>query len=139
MGRDHLIEVLRALDPSLLFVLETNGILLGADRSYVQELSSFSRLHVRVSLKGCTPDEFSRLTGAHPGGYALQLQALRYLRDSQMRFNIAVVTSSQDASSLFHRLADMGLGSVMLEEETVKLYPPVRKRLRERGLLDCFE
>ncbi|MGC9308275.1 MAG: hypothetical protein ACP5FL_05795, partial [Thermoplasmatota archaeon] len=59
--------------------------------------------------------------------------------DSQMRFNIAVVTSSQDPSSLFHRLADMGLGSVMLEEETVKLYPPVRKRLRERGLLDCFE
>ncbi|MGC9308274.1 MAG: radical SAM protein, partial [Thermoplasmatota archaeon] len=73
MGRDHLIAVLQALDPSLLFVLETNGILLGADRSYVQELSSFSHLHVRVSLKGCTPDEFSRLTGAHPGGYALQL------------------------------------------------------------------
>ncbi|MFO8133728.1 MAG: radical SAM protein [Thermoplasmatota archaeon] len=139
MGRRHLLGLLETLDPSLLFVLETNGILLGVDRRYVDRLSSFSNLHVRLSLKGSTMEEFSLLTGAKPEGHRLQMQALRYLRDSNLSFNIALVTTKKRPDELFDRLVDMGLGSVMLEEETVKLYPPVRKRLRDAGLLDRFE
>ncbi len=139
LGRNHLLALLSALDPSLLFVLETNGILLGADASCVEELSGFANLHVRVSLKGCTPEEFSRLTGAASEAYRLQMQALRYLRDSPLSFNIAVISCMDTLPMLLDRLREMGLGSVMLEEETVKLYPPVRKRLRTMGLLEYFE
>jgi len=139
MGRRHLLGLLNALDLSFLFVLETNGILLGADPSYVRQLSVFPNLHVRVSLKGCTPEEFSLLTGADRKGFSLQMQALQHLRDSSMSFNIAVMTRKQHPARLLDRLVDLGLGSVMLEEETVKLYPPVKKRLRRAGLLDYFE
>lgn len=139
LGRGHLIALLETLHSSLLFVLETNGILLGADRSYVQQLSSFPNLHVRVSLKGCTPEEFSLLTGADKKGFSLQMQALRHLRDSPIQFNIALMTCKGRPTGLLNRLADMGLGSLMLEEETVQLYPPVRKRLRRAGLLEYFE
>jgi uncharacterized Fe-S cluster-containing radical SAM superfamily protein len=48
--------------------LETNGILIGEDATYAQELALYPFLHVRVSLKGCTEEEFARLTGADPSG-----------------------------------------------------------------------
>ncbi len=138
LGRCHLLALLDSLDPSLLFVLETNGILLGADRAYVQRLSAFPNLHVRVSLKGAAPEEFSLLTGADSQGFLLQLQALRHLRDASLSFNAALVTGKDHPTELLHRLAEMGLDSLMLEEETVKLYPPVKERLRGAGLLDYF-
>ena len=55
--RDHLLGLLEAFQETdlRLFILETNGILLGADSSYVRALSRFERVHVRVSLKAGTP------------------------------------------------------------------------------------
>jgi uncharacterized Fe-S cluster-containing radical SAM superfamily protein len=83
IGKAHLIEVLDSIEPNLLFILETNGILLGADRTYVEALSVFKNLHVRVCLKGCTAKEFSFLTDAKCG-FDYQIQALEYLRDAKM-------------------------------------------------------
>ncbi|MBP1662309.1 MAG: hypothetical protein H6P94_558, partial [Thermoplasmatales archaeon] len=39
----------------------------------------------------------------------------------------------------FKRLEDLGLGSVMLEEEEIQLYPLVKKRLLQEQLLHYFE
>ncbi len=77
--REHLIKVLENIDENYLFILETNGILIGSDESYARELSRFSNLFVRVSLKGACGEEFSRLTGAVPEGFDLQLKALENL------------------------------------------------------------
>ena len=63
IGRNHLLTLLEEINPKFLFILETNGILLGADRTYVEELSQFKNLHIRVCLKGSTSEEFSLLTG----------------------------------------------------------------------------
>jgi len=43
-----------------LFILETNVILLGADRDYVKGLSRFKKVHIRVSLKAGTTEDFTR-------------------------------------------------------------------------------
>ena len=37
---------------------------LGYDRGVTQALARFSKLHVRVSIKGANVDEFHRVTGA---------------------------------------------------------------------------
>ncbi|HDO19896.1 MAG TPA: radical SAM protein, partial [Thermoplasmatales archaeon] len=59
IGRRHLLSLLGTLeDYPLTFILETNGILIGYDKNFACELSSFKNLHVRVSLKGCSEDEF---------------------------------------------------------------------------------
>ena len=138
IGRNHLINLLENVNEDVLFILETNGLLLGVDRSYVEELSRFRNLHVRVCLKGCDEEEFSLLTGASKG-FEYQVKTLEYLRDEKMSFNIALVSARKDKRELFDRLIKMGLGGIMIEEEVIKLYPQVRKRLRREGLLHYFE
>jgi len=52
IGRKHLINLLENVHSNLTFILETNGILLGVDESYIEELSKFKNLHIRVCIKG---------------------------------------------------------------------------------------
>ena len=137
IGRGHLIALLGHLNREFLFILETNGILLGADRTYVEELSAFPNIHVRVCLKGCTAEEFSRLTGAR-SGFEYQMKSLEYLRDMHVSFNVALVSMKKEKGELFSRLLDMGLGNIMMEEERIMLYPSVRRRLEQAGMLEYF-
>jgi len=138
IGKNHLIKLLNNIDPNLLFILETNGILLGKDKKYITKLSQFNNLHVRVCLKGCNPEEFSLLTGAKTG-FEYQLKSLEYLRDKGLSFNIAVVSLKNDKKELYEKLKDMSLGKIMIEEEEIKLYPQVEKRLKKEGLIDYFK
>jgi uncharacterized Fe-S cluster-containing radical SAM superfamily protein len=138
IGQKHLITLLESINPNYLFILETNGILLGADRKYVEELSMFKNLHVRVCFKGCNPEEFSMLTGAEKG-FEYQIKALEHLWDRQMSFNVALVSTKRERKQFFDKLVEMDLGKIMIEEEEIKLYPLVRKRLSNEGILHYFE
>jgi uncharacterized Fe-S cluster-containing radical SAM superfamily protein len=139
IGRQHLIDVLGRINAKYLFILETNGILLGYDKTYVEALSVFGNLHVRVCLKGADPEEFSLFTGAEKG-FEYQMKALENLQENHMSFNIAVVSvCAEKKQRFFQRLKEMDLGNVMVEEEEIKLYPMVRKRLQQEHLLSYFE
>lgn len=138
IGRQHLLNVLKCIPSNLVFILETNGILLGSDKTYIEALSTFSNLHIRVCLKGGSREEFSWLTGAKPEGFTLQLKALEYLRDSKIPFTIALVLIRGGKKHVCEHLNAMGLGHVMLEEEEITLYPLVRKRLQQEGMLSYF-
>ena len=92
VGRQHLLRLLELIEgTSYSFIIETNGILLGADKSYAQKLSEFENLHVRVSLKGCDAEQFSHLTGAKPEAFELQLKALRNLLEAGASCHAAVM------------------------------------------------
>ena len=138
IGRKHLINLLEKINSEFLFILETNGILLGFDKSYIKELSKFHNLHVRVCLKGCNSEEFQMLTGANEESYRYQLKALENLRDMNISFNIALISIQKDKHQLFDLLNKMDLGKVMIEEEEIKLYPQVKKRLAKEGMLQNF-
>jgi uncharacterized Fe-S cluster-containing radical SAM superfamily protein len=138
IGKDHLIKLLKNIDSSLLFILETNGILLGEDKKYIDKLSQFHNLHVRVCLKGCNPEEFSFLTGAKKG-FNYQLKSLDYLRDKALNFNIAIVSLKNDKKELYEKLQKMNLGKIIIEEEEITLYQQVEKRLKKEGLIDYFK
>jgi uncharacterized Fe-S cluster-containing radical SAM superfamily protein len=138
IGKDHLLQVLTQINSRFLFILETNGLLIGYDKSYAKKLSCFPNLHVRVCLKGCTKEEFSLLTGAEEKGFEYQLQSLTNLKNEKVRFSIAVASPKKDKQALYQRLQSLGFGTVMIEEEPLKLYPHVKKRLQKQGLLDLF-
>ena len=139
IGKHHLIEVLERIKLTYVFILETNGILLGYDKQYVKELSVFKNLHVRICLKGADSEEFSLFTGATTG-FEYQLKALQYLRDAHMNFNVAVVSMNQEKKQgLFQRLKETNLKEIMIEEEEITLYPMVRNRLQKEKLLHYFE
>jgi uncharacterized Fe-S cluster-containing radical SAM superfamily protein len=137
IGGNHLIKLLDNIDDEYLFILETNGILLGFDKSYVEDLSKFSNLHVRVCLKGISNEEFSWLTGAKYG-FNYQIKALEFLKDAGLNFNIALVSIKKNKRDLFDRLNDIGLEKITIEYEKIKLYPAVRKRLESEDILDFF-
>ncbi len=135
--RGHLIGVLDAVPQDYLFILETNGILIGSDESYAEELSRFPNVHVRVSLKGASEDEFSLLTGAKPEGYQLQLRALELLAGKRVRVHPACMTSfstSDKIKALKRRLRAIHHGLEDFEVEELILYPHVEERLDKVGV-----
>ncbi len=138
IGREHFIKLLKNINDNYLFILETNGILLGFDKAYVDELSAFKNLHVRVCFKGGDSQEFSMLTGAK-FGFEYQIKALENLRDKKMSFNIAIVTVKKDKKQFLDKLFEMGLGKIMIEDEEITLYPLVKKRLEDEKLLHYFD
>lgn len=139
IGRKHLLQLLELLEgTNYLFILETNGILLGAQRDYAKELSKFKNIHVRVSLKGCTPEEFAKLTGAKPEAFNLQLNALKNLVDYGVSTHPAVMlsfSSKESLEMLVEKLREIDNELVEeLEPEYVFLYPHVIELLKRHGL-----
>lgn len=139
LSPEHLIGVLEFVEKTkYTFVLETSGIPLGADKTYVEALAKFRNLEVRVSLKGCTEDEFSYLTGARPDAHQLQLNAIQYCTEAGIRVYPAVMLSfstEETCRQLRSRLNEMmqGLGNA-IEEEYVILYPAAVQRLKKAGV-----
>ena len=132
--REHLMKVLELIPKDYLFILETNGILIGSDETYARDLARFPNLHVRVSLKGTCENEFSRLSGAIPEAYTLQLKALAHLVDNGVDAHPACMISfstEENIRSLRKRLKMIHPAFEDLEAEELFLYPEVEARLKK--------
>jgi uncharacterized Fe-S cluster-containing radical SAM superfamily protein len=138
IGRKHLISVLKNIDKKHLFILETNGILLGKDKSYVDDLVKFKNLHVRVCFKGSSPEEFTLLTGANEG-FEYQIKAIKNLNSEKINFNIALVSLKKDTQEFINQFNNINFENIMIEKEEIILYPKVRKRLEKEGIIGYFE
>lgn len=137
IARRHLIELLELFDTTnYRFILETNGILIGYDKSYARDLSRFKCLEVRVSIKGTSEEEFSKLTGAEPKAFNLQLEAIKNLLDYGVDCYPAVMFSFSPKENLrkFSKIIKEIDRRLEIEEEYVILYPHVVKRLKEANI-----
>ena len=139
IGKQHLLRLLELVEQTdYSFILETNGILLGADPSYARELAKFENLHVRVSLKGCDAGQFSQLTGAKPEAFELQLAALCNLQDADASYHAAVMyefAPEGKLEGLKQRLAAIDQSLVdELEFEYLIPFPHVVQELEKRGI-----
>ena len=137
LHRSHLLNVLKLVPPELHFILETNGILVGHDPSYAKDLSRFPNLYVRVSLKGASAEDFTRLIGANPGSFNLQLKALENLVEAGVDCFPAVManfSSPEETKRLRQRLKAIRPDFSDFEEEELILYPFVQENLRKSGV-----
>jgi uncharacterized Fe-S cluster-containing radical SAM superfamily protein len=135
--REHLIKVLELIPQDYLFILETNGILIGSDETFARDLARFSNLHVRVSLKGACEDEFSRLTGAIPEAFELQIKSLEHLVEYGVDTHPACMVSfstEDHVKALRKRLKAIHPVFEGFEEEELILYPAVEERLRKMNV-----
>ncbi|MEM1550115.1 MAG: radical SAM protein [Candidatus Methanomethylicia archaeon] len=139
LGREHLISVLEHVEKmNFPFYLETNGILLGADRSYVRDLAQFSKfIYVRVSFKAATPETFTQRTGALGEYYELPFKALKYLLDEGIYARAAAMTdprimSNEERELLIEKLSeiDSRYSEGELEEEVIDPYDTTIKRIK---------
>ena len=137
LAREHLIQVLEQIPRDLLFILETNGILIGHDITYARDLSTFENLYVRVSMKGANEDDFMRLTGAEPTGFELQIEALKNLARFNITTHPAVMvsfSSPENIKALRMRLKEIDEDFEDFEAEELALYGKVEERLLKAGL-----
>lgn len=139
IGKAHLLAVLEAFKKSgLSFILETNGILIGHDPNYASDLAKYKDfIHVRVSLKGTNRKEFSKLTGALPAAFELQIQALKNLVAANVPCHPAVMISfspPEAIQALRDRLETIAPSFYDFEEEELILYGNIRRRLESAGI-----
>jgi len=144
IARKHLVELLKLIDEERrieLFILETNGLLLGYDQSFVKELANAcSKLVVRVSIKAGNPREFQRRTGSAEEFYWLPFQAVEHLIREGVRVYVAILIDPRlvtvdERRSLISKLASIDPRLVReLEEETIELFPEARRRLELYGV-----
>jgi uncharacterized Fe-S cluster-containing radical SAM superfamily protein len=141
IGKEHLLEVLKFVKESKypLFILETNGIILGNDKDYVERLSEFKeKLYVRVSFKAATPEGFTQRTGAMGEFYDLPFKALKYLLDEGIDARAAAMTDSRIMPKEERRLLIQMLEEIdpkanyaeTLEEEVIDAYETTIKRMK---------
>lgn len=140
---DHLVQVLELIEESEafdLFILETNGLVIGARPELVDDLREFDKLYVRVSIKGGEPRGFERRTGASAEFLDLQFRAVEAFKESGVRFHVAAMTDPRimgrgERAELVRRLwrIDSRL-ALSLEEEVVDPYRTTLERLRKAGV-----
>uniref|UniRef100_A0A7J2TB16 Radical SAM protein n=1 Tax=Ignisphaera aggregans TaxID=334771 RepID=A0A7J2TB16_9CREN len=139
----HITQVLDKLKEFLLhknavFVLETNGILLGHSKEFAEILSRYRRVVVRISIKGCSEEEFHRITGAKASFFSLQLNAVRNLLDHGVGVWPAITISfcsKESLAKLLPRLAECGESIVdKIELEYFKAYPSAVRRLCKNNI-----
>jgi uncharacterized Fe-S cluster-containing radical SAM superfamily protein len=138
LARDHLLQVLGQIPGDILFILETNGILIGHDATYARDLSRFENLYVRVSMKGTSEAEFTRLTGAQPAGFGLQIQALENMARCNVTGHPAVMvsfSSPENIKALRTRLREIDEDFEDFEVEELVLYGKVEERLVKASLV----
>lgn len=139
IGKKHLLAVLDNLEgKGYRFILETNGIPIAYEEDYARSLAKYGFVHVRVSLKGCSEEEFTRLTGAKPEGFKLQLEALRRLVEAGVSCHPSVMASFSTKESLRSLTERLNQISPKLAEEIeieeLILYPHVVRKLQKYGL-----
>ena len=139
IGRQHLMQLLNLVEESeFIYVLETNGMILGNDPKYAQALSKYKRLHVRVSIKGDNPEQYHELTGAHPDSYEFPYKAIANLIEAGVSCNACLMASFSDEEGIKRvkgKLIEVHPGILKsLEIERITMFPKVTERLRKRGI-----
>ncbi len=137
IAREHLLKLMELIPSDVLFILETNGIMIGHDETYADDLARYSNLYVRIGLKGCNEDEFSAITGAHPVGFSLQLEALKNLYEAGVKVYPAAMVSFSSPDSikaLKRKLRKIDKKFEDFEIEELALYKGVEERLKGSGI-----
>ncbi len=143
LSQQHLLQLLDLVDETnYLFILETNGLLIGYDKKFTEKLASHKSLIVRVSFKGASPEEFERLTGASKKFYDYQFKALENLIDAGIkpgeRVYPAIMLSFSEPENIkwfVERLKSIDPAlPESIDPEYVILYPHVVELMRRYGL-----
>jgi len=143
LGKSHLLALLERVEssPFHLFILETNGILIGADPDYARQIARFKKVHTRISLKAGTPEAFTRKTGAKRESFELPFQAIVNLMEAEASFHVAAmsadarIVTKEERQSLLERLVTINPALVRnLEEEVVDPYYCTLERLQYAGV-----
>ena len=90
-------------------------------------------------MKGSSREEFSKLTGAKPEFFEVQIEALKNLISNKIPCHPAVMMSFSNLDSLRYlrdRLETINQSFYDFEEEKLVLYGNVKERLEKFGIIE---
>lgn len=131
-----------------LFVIETNGVVIGTEEDLAPRLAQYASRdgetvgHVRLSIRGGLPDSFMVKTGCSTEFLDLPFIAAQRLWDAGASFHVAVVvdprfTADEEKRVIYDRLNDIHPAVRRgIEEEFLDPYPHALVRLRAIGRED---
>jgi uncharacterized Fe-S cluster-containing radical SAM superfamily protein len=131
-----------------LFVIETNGFVIAKEPDVAKRLAEYAPIsrempgHVRMSIRGGTPEAFEEKTGCRGEYFEMPFKAAEHLWDAGVSFHVAVVvdprfTSEEEKSLIYERLKEIDSSIVRsVEEEFLDPYPHALVRLRAVGRED---
>ncbi len=134
----HLLNLLDLVSTKdFLFILETNGLILGKDRDFVRDLRKYKNIHIRVSLKAGTEEGFQTRTGAKGEFYELPFQAIASLKEARIPFHVACMSDPRlmpkvERKAMIEKLKQTGYRDY-LEEEVCDPYRTTVVRLEKAG------
>lgn len=135
---EHLLAVLDLInETNFLFILETNGILIGEYPEYAEKLKKYKNIHIRVSIKAGTTEGFEKRTGAKGEFYDLPFKAIKNLIQVGAAFHVAAMTDSrlmalEEREMLLSELDRIGYRDY-IEEERCDPYDTSITRLKKAG------
>jgi len=134
----HLLEVLKILfreDRRAIFILETNGFILGRKKELVDDLA-FNNIRVRISLKGTDSESFEKISGAKKEFFHDPFIALKQLEEKGIKVWPAVMIdffNDEEIHNLKTTLKENKIKSD-LELEVLEAYPFVLENLKRRNI-----
>ena len=137
---EHLYKVLEGIykaNPMCDFILETNGLLIGCEERFVQELSHFERLQVRVSLKGFDEESFEAISGSNRKYFDLPIKGLKDLIGNGINAWPAImyeIFGPEGMGKINKTLMEYGIRPEELEIEYLEPYPFVLENLNKRSI-----
>ena len=138
---DHFIQFLELVSSQskdLLFILETNGLILGYQKEFISNLKNFKNLSIRIAIKAWDEESFTQITGTEKEFFIYPLLALKNLRENRLDAWPAVMGDFFDQKRiniLKNRIKDLGI-ETDIETEVLERYPFVLSNLQKRGIMD---
>ncbi len=138
----HMLDKLEKMNIKIKFILETNGIEIGIDDEFAKQLCKYSKLIVRVSIKGTSPEIFHKITGAKPEYFNVQLRALEKLLEYGMKPGEQVYpavmlsfSTDEEIERFLEKLREIHPAlAENIDPEYVILYPHVVELLKKNAL-----
>ena len=127
-SKDHLFEVIKIVQQHVdgSFVIETNGVILGANPTFLDETPAHVRY--RIALKADNPETFEKVTNANRTGLEYQLKGIQALRDHKQSGRVATMMPFADITKVKPHPA------IATETEELSKYAGTAARLKARGL-----
>jgi len=127
-SKDHLFEVIRLVQQQTdgRFVIETNGVILGANPGFLDETPTGCKF--RIALKADNPEMFEKVTGADRTGLDMQLKGIQAVRDHKLGCRVAFMPPFADVTKVKLHPA------ISTEKEPQSKYAGTASRLKARGL-----
>jgi uncharacterized Fe-S cluster-containing radical SAM superfamily protein len=133
----HVLKDIYKANPGLDFILETNGLFLGCVPGFVQRLSQFERLGVRVALKGYDEQSFEDISGSERRFFHLPIKGLEDMIRSGVNAWPAVmfeVFGAEGIEKISQTLKAHKSRPEELEIEYLEPYSFVLENLRRRSI-----